>query len=133
MQQKAAKTTGWLDGFAVAVSALCVLHCLALPLVVAGLPFLAQFADTHLHVQVLVAVLPLSTAALALGFRRHRDGRILTAGACGMLLLVVGATLAHDQLGVLADRAFTVTGSFVLALAHFLNAYRSRQVASCCR
>jgi hypothetical protein len=132
MQQNSAKSGSWLDGFAVALSALCLLHCLALPLVVAGLPFLSQFAETHLHAQVLVAVLPLSIVALGLGYRKHRDARIVAAGAVGMLLLVVGATVAHQQLGALADRAFTVTGSLTLATAHFVNAYRSKLTSSSC-
>ncbi len=60
MNQDTQKPTDWLDGTAVALSALCLVHCLALPLVVAGLPFLAQFSEGHLHAQVLVVVLPRS-------------------------------------------------------------------------
>jgi hypothetical protein len=126
------KSTNWLDGAAVALSALCLVHCLALPLIVAGLPFLAQFAEGHLHVQLLVVVLPLSVAALGFGFRRHRSGRIVAGGFLGMSLLVVGATLAHDQLGLLADRLFTIAGALTLATAHFFNSYRSRPASSCC-
>ena len=58
-----AKSTKWLDGVAVGLSALCLIHCLALPVIVAGLPFLAQFADGHLHAQMLLIVLPLSIIA----------------------------------------------------------------------
>lgn len=126
MKQDTQNNRDWLDGAAVALSGLCLLHCLALPLVVAGVPFLAQYAETHLHYQVLVAVIPLSVIALGLGFRRHRDWRIVGAGAAGMLLLIVGATVAHTQLGVAADRFFTVIGSLVLAAAHFLNSYRKK-------
>ncbi|MDH3533242.1 MAG: MerC domain-containing protein [Gammaproteobacteria bacterium] len=121
MDQNSSKPNDWLDGTAVALSALCLLHCLALPLLVAGLPFLAQFSAGHLHAQVLVLVLPLSSIALALGFRRHRDMRIVFGGALGMLLLVIGATIAHVHLGLLADRVFTICGSIVLATAHLLN------------
>jgi len=121
MDQSSSKSNDWLDGAAVTLSALCLLHCLALPFLVAGLPFLAQFSAGHLHAQVLVIVLPLSSVALALGFRRHRDMRIVLGGALGMLLLVIGATFAHAQLGLLADRVFTISGSIVLATAHLLN------------
>lgn len=124
MIEQTHRSGDWLDGAAVALSMLCILHCLALPLIVAGLPFLAQFAETHLHAQVLVLVVPLSVVALAVGFRRHRDARIVGGGALGMLLLVAGATVAHDQLGIVADRAFTISGSLVLATAHFFNSYR---------
>lgn len=121
MDQNSSKSTDWLDGTAVTLSALCLVHCLALPLVVAGVPFLAQFSEGHLHAQVLVLVLPLSLVALGLGFRRHRDARIVMCGLLGMLLLVIGATVAHSQLGLVADRLFTITGSIVLGTAHLLN------------
>jgi len=124
------KSSNWLDGAAVTLSGLCVVHCLALPLIVAGLPFLAQFAEGHLHAQMLVVVLPLSTMALALGFRRHRSLAIVTAGVIGMLTLFVGATVAHNSLGLLADRVFSVVGALVLATAHFYNSTRARSCAS---
>ena len=91
-----------------------------------GVPFLAQYAETHLHYQVLVFVIPLSVFALAIGYRRHRNLRIVAGGALGMLLLIVGATVAHTQLGLAADRVFTVVGSLVLATAHFYNSYRKK-------
>ena len=124
------KPTNWLDGAAVALSALCLIHCLALPIVVAGLPFLAQFADGHLHLQMLVVVLPLSVVALGLGFRRHRSLRIVFAGTLGMLTLAVGATVAHTHLGLTADRAFTIVGALVLAAAHYFNSVSSRRACA---
>lgn len=123
------KSTGWLDGAAVGLSALCLVHCLALPLLVAGLPFLAQFAEGHLHAQMLVIVLPLSTMALGLGYRHHRRFGIIIAGVAGMAMLVVGATVAHFQLGLTADRLFTIVGALILATAHFYNSVRTREPA----
>jgi hypothetical protein len=121
MNEDTQKSPDWLDGAAVVLSALCLVHCLALPLVVAGVPFLAQFAETHLHYQVLIFVVPLSVIALAVGYRRHHEPRILMGGALGMLLLIVGATVAHTQLGIMADRIFTIAGSLTLATAHWKN------------
>lgn len=128
MDQNVPKSTRWLDGAAVGLSALCLVHCLALPLLVAGLPFLAQFAEGHLHSQMLVIVLPLSVVALGLGFRHHRSIPIVSAGAVGMLTLVIGATVAHSQLGLAADRGFTIVGALILAAAHFYNSLRTRDL-----
>ena len=125
MNQDTQKSSDWLDGAAVALSALCLVHCLALPLVVVGLPFFAQFSEGHLHAQMLIIVIPLSIIALGIGFRRHRDLRIVAGGVLGMMLLVTGATFAHTQLGLSADRMFTIIGSLVLATAHWKNG-RSR-------
>lgn len=121
------KSTSWLDGAAVGLSALCLIHCLALPLLVAGLPFLAQFSEGHLHLQMLVVVLPLSIVALGLGFRHHRNMKIVLGGVAGMLILVLGATVAHTELGLSADRAFTIAGALTLATAHFYNSVRTRE------
>ena len=111
---------------AVVLSALCLLHCLALPLLVAGLPLLAQFSEGHLHAQMLVVVVPLSVVALALGYRRHNSLRIVAAGAVGMALLAVGATVAHSYWGLAADRTFSVAGALTLAAAHYFNSIRAR-------
>ena len=128
MQQDTQKSRSWLDGIAVALSMLCLVHCLALPLLVIGLPLLAQFADSHLHYQLLVVVVPLSVVAFGIGYRRHQNPRILVAGALGLSLLIIGATVAHTQLGLFADRLFTIAGSLVLAAAHWKN---SRSNARC--
>jgi MFS superfamily sulfate permease-like transporter len=130
MDQNPPKSADLLDGAAVTLSALCLVHCLALPLLVAGLPFLSQFSEGHLHAQVLVVVIPLSTVALLIGYRRHRDIRIVLAGVLGMALLVIGATVAHQRLGLTADRLFTITGSLVLGTAHLFNSYRRKPVKS---
>ncbi len=127
MDQNVPKSTRWLDGAAVGLSALCLVHCLALPLLVAGLPFFTQFAEGHLHLQMLVIVLPLSIVALGLGFRHHRSVKIVAAGVIGMLTLVIGATVAHSYLGLAADRAFTISGALILAAAHFYNSVRTRE------
>jgi hypothetical protein len=132
MDQSKTKSSNWLDGAAVGLSALCLIHCLALPLLVAGLPFLAQFSEGHLHVQMLFLVLPLSIVALGLGFRHHRSTWIVLTGVLGMLILVVGATVAHSQLGLSADRAFTIVGALVLATAHFYNTVRTRDYKKPC-
>jgi len=126
MDQNSIKSASWLDGAAVALSGLCLIHCLALPLLVAGLPFLTQFSAGHLHLQMLVIVLPLSVLALAIGFRRHKSRFVIAAGGTGMLLLIVGATFAHTQLGLAADRLFTILGALTLATAHYFNSVRSR-------
>jgi hypothetical protein len=131
MDQNKSKSTSWLDGAAVGLSALCLIHCLALPLLVAGLPFLAQFSEGHLHAQMLIVVLPLSSIALALGFRHHHSRLIASTGIVGMVILTIGATIAHEQLGIIADRAFTIVGALVLATAHFYNTARTHEHKGC--
>lgn len=127
MNQTPAKPTDWLDGAAVGLSGLCLLHCLALPFFVGALPMLMPFSESHLHAQMLFVAVPLSAVAIGLGYARHRNARVLFAALAGMSLLVVGATVAHGSLGLVADRLFTVSGSLVLAAAHLWNGLLSRR------
>ena len=126
MDNSSANQSDALDKAAVALSGLCLLHCLLLPVIITLLPFLDQFSDRHLHAEMLIVVLPVSLIALTVGFRRHADKRVVGLGFAGLLLLLVGATLAHSLYGVVADRMLTITGSVILALAHYRNSRLSR-------
>ena len=126
MDNSSANQSDALDKAAVALSGLCLLHCLLLPIIITLLPFIDQFSDRHLHAEILIVVLPVSLIALTIGFRRHADKRVVGLGFAGLLLLLVGATLAHSLYGVVADRMLTITGSVILALAHYRNSRLSR-------
>jgi hypothetical protein len=130
MDNRSVKEPGTLDQVAVALSGLCLVHCLMLPVAIAVLPFLAEIDEGHLHVQMLFVVLPVSGIALWLGYRRHGDRRIIIAGVAGLMLLLIGGTVAHNVYGLIADRSLTIMGSLVLAITHYRNSRLSR---SCTR
>jgi len=115
-----------LDKAAVALSGLCLLHCLALPIAIVLLPFLNEVAIDQWHAPMLLVVVPVSVFAFAIGFRRHGNHGVIAFGAAGMLLMVVGGTLAHYLLGTTADRILTVSGALVLAVAHYRNSRLAR-------
>ena len=114
-----------MDQAAILLSGLCLLHCLALPFLIAGTPLLTQFGGGHFHLQMLAIVAPLSVIALALGFRKHGSLKILFCGAFGLALLAAAA-IAHAELGVLFDRTLTIMGAIVLASVHYLNSRFAR-------
>lgn len=111
---------------AVALSGLCLLHCLTLPILIALIPFMSQFGEGHFHVQMLLVVLPVSVMAFSLGFRRHRIKSVIAWGGVGMLLLVLGATVVHDFFGLVVDRTVTICAALILAFAHYFNNRFSR-------
>ena len=117
---------GLLDNAAVVLSGICLLHCLTLPILIAVLPFLGQFGEGHFHVQMLLVVLPVSTIAFMLGFRRHHVRSVFAWGIIGMLLLAFGATVVHGSYGIVADRTVTVCAALILAFAHYFNNRFSR-------
>jgi len=129
MDDNSSRRSGLLDNAAVALSGLCLLHCLTLPVLIAILPFLGQFGEGHFHVQMLVVVLPVSIIAFSMGFRRHRLISIVTWGIIGMMLLILGGTVAHSSFGLVADRTVTICGALILACAHYFNNRFSRHRA----
>jgi hypothetical protein len=121
---------GFLDNAAVALSGICLLHCLTLPVLIAVVPFMSQFGEGHFHAQMLLVVLPVSVIAFTLGFRRHHVRRVAAWGVIGMLLLVLGATVVHSSFGLIADRVATICAALILASAHYFNNRLSRHTVA---
>jgi hypothetical protein len=119
-----------LDGVAIAISALCVLHCLAVPLAVIVFPILATslWASHEFHAWLLVLILPSSALALWLGCRRHHSSLVLGLGLAGMGVLVLAAILGPETLTVPGEVLTTGTGGALLATSHWLNFRRCRQL-----
>ena len=123
--------SGRLDGIAALLSSLCLLHCLALPLLLVTVPILSQFADSlhgpgWLHWVLIGFALPASALALWRGLRRHHDHSPLCIAAVGFALMAAGA-LSHGH-GAL-EPLLTVAGGLVVAAAHLRNWNRQRVLA----
>ncbi|MDZ7644836.1 MAG: MerC domain-containing protein [Woeseiaceae bacterium] len=117
-----------LDRVAIALSGLCLLHCLALPLALVLVPFAGALADSHWHAPMLALAVPASAAAIVIGYRRHGNRALLAWGFAGLAILVAGGTVAHAWYGDLVDKTLTIVGSLLLATVHGLNSRRLRQV-----
>lgn len=115
-----APTADWLERAAVGASALCLLHCAGLPLLLAALPALSNLVGLpeSFHVWVLGFAVPTSGAALLLGYRGHRTRLPLIAGGAGLSLLSVGALYL---LKTPFETPVTVAGSLCLVFAHVAN------------
>ena len=111
------------DQIAIALSAICIVHCLAVPVLVALLPVAAvSFGDDqHFHGLMLWLVVPTSVLGFALGFRLHRRSGIVLAGAIGVIVLAITAVYGHDAWSETLEVLASVAGSLVLGSAHWLN------------
>lgn len=117
-----------LDGFAIAMSLACILHCLLLPVLIVVFPILGStiLADESFHGLLLVLIIPTSSLALYLGCRQHGDGLVLWLGMAGLAILALAAGLGISVLGVTGEKVLTALGGTLLAAAHVLNFRRCR-------
>ena len=100
MQNEKIRHRLW-DRLGISASALCLVHCVALPFLLAGMPALAQFEaslGTGFHILMAVLVTAAVIPALRGGFKRHRDVPTLAFGSWGLVLILVGL-LAGDGHG----------------------------------
>ncbi len=128
MDNRSSRQGGILDHAAIALSGLCLVHCLLLPVIIVAVPLLAQLNETHLHAQMLLVVVPVSLFAFAHGYRRHGNLRIIAGGIAGIAILFIGGTVVHASYGILADSLLTIAGSIVLATSHYFNNRLMRHV-----
>jgi hypothetical protein len=111
------------DQIAIALSAICIVHCLAVPLLVALLPVAAVSLGEgqHFHGLMLWLVIPTSVAGFGMGFRVHRRAGIVLLGAAGIVVLILAAIYGHEVWRTDVEVAVSVVGSLLLGGAHWLN------------
>lgn len=115
----------WLDGFAVCASFTCIIHCLAMPLIVAALPTISTRLGLGegFHALILILAVPTSAVALIRGWRQHQAFSPMMAGIAGLALMTLGLLVARPEV---LEIGVTVAGSLLLATAHIVN-WRARR------
>ena len=112
-----------LDQLAIALSAICIVHCLAVPVLVAILPVLALAVGSgaHFHELMLWLVVPTSILGFWLGYRVHRRWPIVALGAAGVAMIVAVSVWGHEAWPQVTEIVASVGASLVLGFAHWLN------------
>jgi hypothetical protein len=126
---KTGNPVDWLERGAVGASFLCLVHCLALPFLIAALPTLATVlpVSERFHVWILAFAVPAAMIALWSGRSQHGATGPLLTGIAGLVLLLIGAVVLGETRW---ETGVTVAGSLTLALAHVRN-WRMRRSLSC--
>lgn len=108
-------------------SALCIVHCLLLPVAVALLPAFSHFLDLPegVHLTLFVFAAPISAYAMLTGARRHGLWLPGALALAGLVLLGLGAL---GGLPLLMETGATVVGSLLMIAGHAIN-LRSRRAA----
>lgn len=116
-----------LDLYAAGLSTLCLVHCLALPILATLLPFAAYFAENELVHQVLVLLaLPVSLWVVRKVWSSAGSGPFVAAALTGLGLLLLGAFVGPVSA---YEVPITVVGAVLLGSAHLWRwlRYRSRR------
>jgi len=116
----AEKHEGW-DRLGQGLSAACLLHCLATPLLLGALPSLGLLMHSEvIHLSLAAVIVLVSVWAFGRGFLRHRRPLAPILGAVGVVSLLVAALVIEPQSQALGT-AGTVVASIVLVVAHTVN------------
>jgi hypothetical protein len=109
---------GRLDRWAIALSGLCLAHCLASAVLVA---ILASAGGALLHPIIheigLSLAIVLGGLALGQGVLKHGFVMPVWVGSLGLGVMAGAMTLPHDG----AEVVYTIVGVLILALGHDLN------------
>jgi hypothetical protein len=107
------------DGVAVSLSALCLAHCLLLPVLAGLLPLFASMVHSPwVHAILFVTTAPLSIWVLGEGWRVHRQKLPVAFGIAGLVLLGLG--VMHST-HLMSERMASVSGALLLIVAHGAN------------
>jgi hypothetical protein len=122
----------YLDRIAISLSTICIVHCLAMPFLVALLPVVALSfgGDGHFHALMLWLVVPTSAIGFSLGYRVHHHSRIVVAGAVAVAVLALVALWGHEHWDPTFEVTVNVAASILLAIAHWLNFREVRRLHS---
>ncbi|WP_294390157.1 MerC domain-containing protein [uncultured Sphingomonas sp.] len=109
-----------MEALAIGAAAACLIHCLALPLIVLALPVVTTVLPipTNFHLFALVLAVPTTAGVLFAGYRRHHLASPLVSGVFGLTLLTL-AVVIWD--GTVRETLATVVGSLFIAAAHLAN------------
>lgn len=107
------------DAVAISLSGLCLVHCLALPVLVGFLPLLGAWAEAEwVHLAFVGLAVPVSIWTLS---RPPRDTlpRVAVVLAAVAFVVLIGAATGYP--GEALETPLTVAGGLALAAAHIIN------------
>lgn len=118
------------DLLGIGASTLCVLHCLATPLLVVALPMLEVY-EHQTHAAFALAILAIGMLAFWPGYLRHRRSWVVVTALLGFGLISLGVTAPEGLLTEPLEAAATVAGGATLVFAHLRNVFFCRYCPAC--
>ena len=123
-EEAAEKAILSLDNLGIFASVLCLIHCLAMPFVVAAIPFIGmqwQWLQSETTENVLIAfIVGFAVFAIIPGYREHKKP-IALAGLVIGLTLVAAVALLRGQFPANFELPLISAGNLLLVGTHLLN------------
>lgn len=119
-----------MDNLGIIASAVCLVHCLAMPFVIALLPVLGlQFLETHeSHMYLAAAIWAFALFAIVPGYLKHKKLPILLGTIAGLGLVTLGVMYGHSLFGEKGEMMCLSAGNLMLVAVHWKN----RALCKCC-
>jgi MerC mercury resistance protein len=112
-----------LDHLGMGLSLLCAIHCALTPFALFLLPLFSLSLESHpwFHELMALIVVPVGGMALGLGYRHHRNLKVLLYGLPGIFIVGIAPLYFHDFVSEKMEWILMISGSLVLVYAHWLN------------
>ncbi len=120
-----------LDQLGMGLSFLCLIHCLAMPMVMLSLPILARYylGNPFVHLALAFLIIPVGLISFYRGFIHHRSYKPLFFGIVGMFFISFVPAMVHLGGFQWPETPLVIGGSLIMIYAHYLN----RKCCSTCR
>lgn len=118
------KNSSTWDIAGVGISVLCMLHCIAVPVVLVLFPAIGAAVVPHedqTHAFLLAFILGVAGFAFFTGYRVHGQKKPVIWMAVGVIIVTYASFFAHEQLGHNWEPVVAIIGSLALIRAHILN------------
>ena len=112
------KTISWWDWTGVFFSSLCLVHCVATPIILASAPL--WVASEWVHVIFLIALVPITFIASRRAYRVPRRYSVIFFLTTGLAVLIA-AVFVEESMGEFAEIGLTIVGSLLLIVGHLKN------------
>jgi hypothetical protein len=123
------KIIRFADCVGMGASALCLVHCLGMPLLLVFPLSGLMGKDDSFHRYLAIVVTAPVLLALAPGFIAHRRWLVLVLGGAGLAGVIAGFALVGPRYGESAETVLTVIGGAQLVAAHYVNRRACRPCA----
>ena len=126
------KTQYASDSLAMGLSTACAIHCFFAPTLIIFSYGISTFSieSELVHYLIVALAVPISSIALAVGYRNHKKASYLIIGIVGLSVLILAVILGENLLSELGEQLVTLFGSLLVAFSHFKN-YRTCKELEC--